>query len=828
MRAPGIRAWVGRHAALICGTIVVLGAFVAYHDSLGNPFVFDDIPSIVENPSIRRLWPLGPILAPSGADGLTVSGRPVLNLSLAVNYAMSGLDVWSYHALNLLIHALAGLALFGVLRRTLRGAADSQPDNAPGGFPLRASIPAFLREEATSLSFAAALLWTVHPLQTESVAYVIQRAESLMGLFFLLTLYCFIRSATGTADVANGDRPSQPARQGCSPRGRPAPQSPGCPTALPSGVCRWLPLLNREACHRGGFRGPLWAFLSVLSCALATGTKEVAAVAPLVVLLYDRTFIAGSIREAWRRRRAYYIALALTWVPVAAFLATTGWNRGGSAGFDIGIPAGAYWLTQFPALIRYLSVSVWPHPLIFENGAFSTSLAEAIPGAVVGAGLAAATLVGLWRRAAVGFLGAWVFLLLAPTSVVPGAVQMIVEHRMYLPLASVISAGLIALRVLAQGLSPGRGLATTLSVALALALPLAGLTIQRNRVYRSDLALWSDTVAKSPESAVAQCCLATAQFHRGEMREAAGHNLIALRLNPSLVQAHYNLGLIHQAMGDPEEASARFAAAIHVNPRFFPAYYQSGITLLQSNRIKEAGDRFEQVVDLVQTLPESQREWAQHTLGLALFHLGRVDEAVSRYREALRLQPDRADVESDLGAALFHLGRVSESMDCFRKALQIDPKMADAHFNLGLACQRLGRPEDALEHYAAAVRIAPRHAAAQINLGIGLAQAGRLPESLVHLEAAVRLLPELADARSNLGVVLAACGRWDEAIAEYRHALRLGDDSATVHYNLGKALMGLRRFAEAKVQFEEALRLDPQFYPARAILDSPEMASPTR
>src|SRR6185369_8786768 len=104
--------------------------------------------------------------------GTTVSGRPLVNLSLALNYAISGSNVWSYHALNILIHLAAGLVLFGLVRRTLS---------------------TFNFQASTASACAVALLWTLHPLQTESVTYVVQRAESLMGLCYLLTLYGFIR-----------------------------------------------------------------------------------------------------------------------------------------------------------------------------------------------------------------------------------------------------------------------------------------------------------------------------------------------------------------------------------------------------------------------------------------------------------------------------------------------------------------------------------------------------------------------------------------------------------------------------------------------------------
>ena len=158
--------------------LLLLVAVAAYHNSFTGPFIFDDAIWINENSNIRHLWPIGAVLFPP--DATVVGGRPVVSLTLALNYALGGLNVWGYHAFNLVIHILAAWTLFGVLRRTL--------------------ILPRLRERfgsaATPLALAAAILWMIHPLQTESVTYVIQRTEALMGLFYLLVLYGVIRGAT--------------------------------------------------------------------------------------------------------------------------------------------------------------------------------------------------------------------------------------------------------------------------------------------------------------------------------------------------------------------------------------------------------------------------------------------------------------------------------------------------------------------------------------------------------------------------------------------------------------------------------------------------------
>jgi tetratricopeptide (TPR) repeat protein len=767
-----------RRAVMLAGGVIGLAGLAAYANTFSVPFLFDDTPSILDNPPIQHLWPIWDVLAPRADYGFTVSGRPMLNLSLAICYAVSGTSVWSYHALNLLIHLLVGLTLFGIVRRTLQQPVPCCRSRLAGDSSRGGSV---LQTSALPIALTVALLWTLHPLQTESVTYIIQRTESLMGLFFLMTLYCFIRG-TEYPTVGTTKTPRHEA---------------GVSTNRVSFV---------SLCLRGSRSGSAsWFALSILSCLAGMGTKEVMATAPVLVLLYDRTFVSGSFREAWRRRRWLHLGLAATWIPLTALVSNAGWNRGGTAGFNVGISPGAYWFTQFEAVACYLKQAVWPHPLIFEYGTFWLGLADAAPYALVVLPVAAATLVALWRWPVGGFLGSWFFVILAPTSLVPGTIQMIVEHRMYLPLAAVIA--------LVVGVAVDRLGRPALAPFLALALAAGVLTGQRNAVYRTDLTLWQETVAHRPGSAIAQSSLGTALYHRGRLQEAMHHYRISLRLNPNLAPIHFNLGLTFAALGKLNDAAAQFAEAVRLNPRFFPAHHQLGITLTRMGQPGEALAHFAQAASLMPTRPEIQCEW-----GLALFQLGRVPEAILHYREALRLKPDYAEAECDLGVALDRMDHPAEAVECFQRALRANPDLADAHFDLGLAFSRLGSADQAATQYAETVRLDPKHVAAQLNLGIALAKAGRLPEALEHLELAVQLGPGLPEAHCNLGIVLAQQGRLAEAVSHYQKALQLEPGYAAAHYNLGNSLLELRRLPEAAGHFEQAVRIDPRFEAAREML----------
>jgi tetratricopeptide (TPR) repeat protein len=724
--APSSRRWV----ALACGALV-LAVFVAYANSWSGPFVYDDKDSIVDNLTLRHLWPPWDVLAPLGG-GLTVSGRPVLNLSLALNFAAGGLDVRGYHGTNILIHALVCLTLFGLVRRTL-------------ALP---SLRGRFGAAAMSVAFTVAALWALHPLQTEAVTYVVQRAESLMGLFYLLTLYGFVRSVDA-----------------------PGPRR--------------------------------WQVLSVAACLLGMATKENMVSAPVLVLLLDRAFVAGSYAEAWRRRRGFYAALATTWILLGALLASTGGNRGGSAGFGVDLRWWDYVLTQFPALVHYLRLSFWPAPLVFDYGTFwIRSLAEVGPQAGVVVALLAGTLFALWRKPAVGFLGAWFFAVLAPTSLVPGTTQRMVEHRMYLSLAPIVV--LIVATVYLRG--GRRGLAAL----LVLAAGLGFLTFQRNADYRSEIALWADTAAKRPANAGAHSSLGAALADAGRMAEAIRADETALRLRPNYLTARNNLGHALIAVGRVNEAIQYLEESLRQDPNNAQAHLNLGVALDLARRTPEAIVHYEAALRRDPKLVK-----AHNNLGDAMARSGRTAEGIVHLQEALRRQPGYFDAHLNLAAALARAGRMEEAQAQFEAGRRLRPANAEAYASWGGVLLATGHAGEALVQFDSALRLQPDSASNHYNYGSVLATAGRLDEAVPQFEAALRLQPDYAGAHNNLGNALTLLGRETEALPHYEAALRLQPAHASAHNNLGLAFARLGRLPEAAAQFAEALRLAPDYQEAR-------------
>ncbi len=701
---------------IAAGAIIIFAALVAYHNSFAAPFIFDDIESIIQNKTIHHLWPIWQALSPPQAKGFTVTGRPLLNLSLAINYGFGGNSPWGYHAVNLVIHILAGLTLFGIVRRTFERPVLREPFGA-------SSLP---------LALAVAALWTVHPLQTEVVTYVVQRAESLMGLFYLLTLYCFIR----------GTEPGKSA---------------------------------------------LWFIFSLVACLLGMATKEVMVSAPLMVLLYDRTFIAGSFAEAWRRRGRWYAGLAGTWVVLGYLLVHTS-GRGGTAGFDTIVPWSQYALTQCWAIGHYLWLSIWPHGLVLDYGMLVfRDPSEILPYMLLVVLLLAGTVVGLVYRPRLGFLGAWFFVILAPSSsVIPVASQTVAEHRMYLPLAAVIVILTVGAFVLGRkflGTRPRPQVMLEWGIGGGLAVLLAILTIQRNRDYRTELAIWQDTVVKCPSNPRAHKNLGAALVRANRLPEAIAHYEEALRITPNDAEVHNILGVTLVEAGRVREGIGHYEEALRLKPDFAEAHNNLAIALFGLGKRPEAIQHFEQALRF-----RSDFDQAHYNLGNALARSGKLEEAILQYQEALRITPEYPEPHYSLAGVLIALHKTKEAIGQYEEAIRLKPDYAEAHYSLGSVLLRTGKVPEAIGQYEQALRIKKDSIDLQNNLAWVLATIA--PSEGGDPPRAVSLAEHVCEITSNrvagyvdtLAAAYATAGRFGEAVAVARKAVELGNSAGQTQF----------------------------------------------
>jgi Flp pilus assembly protein TadD len=506
-------------------------------------------------------------------------------------------------------------------------------------------------KDRSLVAFAIALIWMVHPLVTEPVDYVSQRTELMMATFFLLTLYF-------------GER-------------RPA--------------------------------------LSVSCCALGMACKETMVVAPIVALLYDRAFTFGTFREAWRRRSGYYGALGATWLVLLALL----WSspRGDSAGFaGASVSPWTYLLNQSHMIVRYLRLALWPRGLVLDYGEpASVTFSAVAPYVIVVAALLAGAAVELVRNSPIGFLGAWFFLTLAPTSsIVPISTEVGAERRMYLPLMAIVASIVVpvartfmvrasrnaartfmvrasrnAARTFmvrasknanAEGSRYGYGIHVALIFIAGL---LSLLTYQRNMEYRSGLTLWQTVLDRWPPHARAHRNLAAELKLAHRPDEEIQHLRVAVNELPELRNV---LGLELLALGRNAEAADALRIYVRDYPRDADAWSNLGNALAALRRNEDALDAFKRAVEV-----DPNNGLSQRNLALQYLQANDFGNAVAHARDGVRLTPNDADAHNLLGLALIGEQNVDEAIAEFRTSLQLRPTANDASGYLERTLKAVGR-----------------------------------------------------------------------------------------------------------------------------------------
>ncbi len=720
--------------------LVILSGVCAHVVTFRVPFIFDDQVAVVENTSITSLSRIGEVLWPP-TTGSGVTGRPLVNLSLAVNYALGGLDPRGYHIFNIVLHALVGGLMFAVMRRLLHRALGSGREPA-----------------ASLLGLAVALVWVVHPLQTESVASVIQRTEILGGLFYLLVLWCFLRS------------------------------------------------LNSKVASR-------WRLAAVAACWAGMAAKEIVFTVPFVVFLVDRALIAGSWRAAWRNRSGFYLGLLSAWLFLALIVYKMGGTRGEAAGFGVGgITWWQYFLRQWEAICTYLKLVIWPHPLIVDYGydVVTSARTVVVQGAVL-VGLAGVTIFGVVRNYLWSVPAAAFFLILGPSSsVMPLAGQTAAEHRMYLPLATVVV-------LLGVGLWKLLGTLTARLLASALVVCLLLASVARNQTYASTLRLWRETLIYRPGNPRAHFNAGQAAGELKLREEAINHYNNTLRIDPRYTKAYYNLGVILAEMpGRRLDAIRAYEGAIAVQADFADAHNNLAVQLAsESGREGEALAHYQTALSL---MPDHA---AAHSNLSALLQRvpGRQDEALAHAERALRLDPGKSDIELTLANALAAIpGRTSEALVKLQDLVRREPENDQARINLALLlASDPGRLSEALAAFESVLRRNPRHTDCLYNYALILARMPeRQAEACAQYARLLEIQPDHAAAHNNLAqLLLVQPGREPAARDHFAAAVRSSPNTVIYRYNLGAALSLWPESREAaRQEFAMALRLDPNFTPA--------------
>jgi len=606
-RAPG-----DARLEIAAGVLLLVGIVAAvYGPVVSAPTMLDDRLTLEKNPSLLKPWPLWDFsggespLQPS--PGTPVSARPLVNLTFAINYHFAGSDPAGYHWSNIGIVLLSAFVLWALVRRTLRLEYFDGRFNGVAGM----------------LGYASALVWVLHPLNSECFAYVTQRTESLMGLFYFATLYAAVRYWSS---------PSTAARV-------------------------------------------IWLVAATVLCQLGSLSKEMIASLPAVALVYERTFVTGSFRRAIAESWPLYVGLALAWIPQVAM--NYRGARTPAAGFELGLPAYMWWFTQAEVLLLYLRLTVWPYPLqLFYEIPYKETLSAALPWLVPVGLLAAATAYLLWRRTSAGFVALTTWAVLSPTLIVPLVGEIVAERRMYVALGAIAPLAVAGGYELLRRLVGRRALWPTLAGCAALCTLYAVLDVKRVSLYSDVRSLLADTAMHDPDNLSVMINLGIAQERIGQHHQARQSfaeaarlfehvPILNYRLNPDAPSIYLNLALVDETDGHDESALRHLRRALELNPDYWQAHYALGQHWDKLGQSDQARDEYKAAVRL-----NPQSSAAHLSLGLLLAKVGDTAGALQHIAEGSAPTADPGAFVS-LADAYALTVREEEAVLAAREALQL-------------------------------------------------------------------------------------------------------------------------------------------------------------
>lgn len=614
---------------LLAGLIILV-----YLNSLSNEFVFDDLGLIAKRQSIRNLWNIPTLLGFHG----NAAYRPLRTVSHALDYSLFGLNPAGYRTVNIALHIFNSALVFSLFRTLLGN-----------------SRPALL----------AAVLFAVHPVQTESVAYISGRRDLLFSLFYLLGVIWYIR-------YRETDQP------------------------------RYLALAG------AGY------LLSLLS-------KEMGITLPILCVCYDiiRSMPAGNaagpatswrlmaegVRTALRRNSRLYAAGAgglLLLVVYYVFIANPSQQRE--------MYGGGLWptvLTSARIFAHYLKLLVFPLTLnadySFNAFPISHSLFEA---RVI---LAVIVLGGTWwgiyrllspdRWAAFG--GLWFFITLLPVSQIIPHHEIVAEHYLYLPSAGVfLMGGALLERMLTRQRQQ-----TAIVAAFAVLVVVLGIrTAVRNRDWQDSETLWTKTIRTAPGSARAHTNVGEIALRKGRFQEAYQEFRTALEIKPDDAVNHDNLAVVLLRHGQLDEAEQHLRASLEIWPDYPKAHVNLGLIHLNRRQLDDAAREFEIALSSKRITPGFRAEILTNR-GIVAALQGKLDEAEQRFADAVRIAPDSADAHANLGKAYLEKGMIQEAIARLVEAVKLRESDPRFHYFLGEAYYRQGQKELALIEVAKALSL---------------------------------------------------------------------------------------------------------------------------
>ena len=768
--------------------LVIAGCVIAaYHGTLACPFIFDDISNIVERPAIA-MTKLDAASIGAVLENGQLTNRWAANLSFALNHYIGGFDsMRGWHIVNIIVHLLTGWLVYALGVLTFR-----QLDRNTEAADRRLG-----KKSIACTSLAAAVLWVLHPVQIQSVTYIVQRMTSMATMFYLATLCLYIVGRQATSH-----------RQ--------------------QGVC---------------------FALMPLAWLLALGCKEIAITLPVVIIIYEWFFLQKLSRDWIARRLGFCIIPATVMIVIGIIFLPDEPLRPLVEGYksrDFNL--GQRIMTDWRVIVFYLSLLLLPLPQRLNLDHHCEVISQSIfaPLSTILSllfilGLLAGACLAARRHPLPAFCVLWFFINLALESTVIN-LELVFEHRLYLPTVGIMIGVAWTFRRYVPTVAAVRW-----AVVACIAALLCVATIERNRAWTSNERMWTDCAEKSPKKSRSQNNLGKYLASKGDLENGLIRLQQALDNKPDYPEAHSNIMGVYRQLGNYDKAIEHGREAVRLRHDFASAHYNLGIAYRRADRLDEAVHHY-----LIAHKLDPGDVKVLNNLAAALRMHGKLDDALSYLDKALAIDPDfamarnnRTDVvqrlefqqfagrlqsfldEGSLAKALAYCDKALEEDPGFKPAqvarVRVHRQMRNRSFAHARTRLDAGKSSGTIVGFTEHLRNYPDHAEAHAQAGMALQRTGESAAAIGSFRKALDLgISSPAGVYNGLGAALMSLNRLPEAEAALKQAIAAAPDLAEAHNNLGACVGQQQRLPEALEHFKEALRLRPDYEDARRNLSRVE------
>ncbi len=776
----GAKAGDRKRLLIVSAVVIALLTVIAFSSALNNEVTNWDDNEYLENPLIEELSPsnVGKIFTTFHKRTFS---QPLVLLSFSIENALFNGSPTAYHTTNVALHMFNCVLLFYII---------------------------FLLCDKILVSFITSMLFAIHPLHVESVAWITERKDVMSTFFFLLSLlfYLFLRRVL----------------RDCGEK--------------------W----TRQVWK--------WYAASLIAFFLALLAKPSVVMLPLVMLLFD--YLEGrNIKDFVRLigEKIPFFALSLVFGLITIYIhrSTELTGQLNQVFLMDRVIIFCYSLVFYlvKTILPFNLSAIYPYPekmSIFAPDFFVSVVVFLILAAVF-------LWFGLRRKTVVFGVLFFLITIFPMLKLVPfptgGAI--VADRYMYVPSIGIFY--MIGIGFFKLYFSEGeKARARRVPLVIALIAVFALFTVMtnlRSEVWASSKTLWTDTIKKSPTAYLPHNNLGLILAREGKHKEAVELYKESLKFHPSYIPAHNNLGNAYKKLGmvdlaikeykfgnqggskypqvhnnlgftffeqgKIDLAIAEYKEAIRIDPNFVDAYNNLGHAYYTRGRVDSAIKEYKKVLSIDPDYPE-----AHYNLGVAYNKKGKKDEAIKSYKEAVRLAPRHFEAHNNLGYVYLVSGRVKEALDSFKKVVSVNPDFASGRNNLGYTYLMIKRPEAAMREFKEALRLRPEYSNASYNLANTLFGLRRIDEAIVQYKDTIKFNPKHADAHNRLGVAYGSKGRFKQAVVEFKKAIKLRPGYAETHYNLAMTYFKLKQRTSAVKELRTVLKIKPDHEKAKKVLNS--------